>query len=86
MARPVGLEEVPLLEALRVDRGLTVRDVARLTGVAHKTIMRYEAAEQTRPHGDALERLARLYNVRASTLLEDIRKTARKRERFDAAA
>lgn len=77
MARP-GLEEVSLLESLRVDRGLTIRDAADGAGIAVRTVMRYESGEQDRPHGNALEKLARFYNVRASVLLNDIRKTHRR--------
>jgi transcriptional regulator with XRE-family HTH domain len=69
--------EVSLLEALRVDRGLTIEQVCRETGVSPKTIKRYEQADTTRPSGDALERLARFYRVRASELLADIRRFAR---------
>lgn len=75
--------ETTLVEALRVDRGLTVDHVARETGVSHKTIKRYETADTDRPSGDALERLARFYGVRASVLLDDMRTFARRRNRDD---
>ncbi|HTE61056.1 MAG TPA: helix-turn-helix transcriptional regulator [Solirubrobacteraceae bacterium] len=77
--------ETTLVEALRVDRGLTVEHVAHVTGVSPKTIKRYETAETTRPSGDALERLARFYGVRASVLLDDIRTFARRWNRADDA-
>lgn len=74
MVRP-GLEEVSLLESLRVDRGLTIRDASEQAGVAVRTLMRYESGERDRPHGNALEKLARFYGVRSSVLLNDMRKT-----------
>jgi transcriptional regulator with XRE-family HTH domain len=73
--------EVTMLEALRVDRGLTLTDAADQAGVAYKTLKRYEQAETTKPQADVLERLARFYNVRASTLLDDLRRFIRQRDR-----
>lgn len=73
--------EVTLLEALRVDRGLTITDAALQSGVSYKTLKRYELAETTRPQSDVLERLARFYNVRASALLDDLRRFVRRRDR-----
>lgn len=75
--------EVTLIEACRVDRGLTIEFVASETGVSEKTITRYELALTTKPQGNALERLAMFYGVRASTLLADMRKFARDRDRDD---
>jgi len=80
---PATLSQVPLLEALRVDRGLTIKEVSDQTGIAPRTIRRYERAV-TRPRGTGLEVLARLYNVRASDLLADIRR--RYEEQEDAVA
>jgi transcriptional regulator with XRE-family HTH domain len=79
---PVGL-----LESLRVDRGLTVEQAAERTGLAPRTIRRYERA-LVHPVGDRLERLARLYGggVRASELLADIRSRMAEREQRDAVA
>lgn len=77
MARP-DLEEVSLLESLRVDRGLTIRAASDQSGVAVRTLMRYESGERDRPHGNALEKLARFYNIRSSVLLNDMRKTHRR--------
>jgi transcriptional regulator with XRE-family HTH domain len=89
MAR-LALEEVSLLESLRVDRGLTIRDAADQAGVAVRTLMKYESGERDRPHGNALEKLARFYGVRSSVLLNDMRKTHRRwleaREARDAQA
>jgi transcriptional regulator with XRE-family HTH domain len=86
MAWP-GLEEVSLLESLRVDRGLTINAAAHQAGVNVRTVQRYERGLQDRPHGDALEKLARLYNVRASVILDDMRKAHRRRvERENAQA
>jgi transcriptional regulator with XRE-family HTH domain len=69
---PGTLHQVPLLEALRVDRGMTIKQVSDQTGIAPRTLRKYERAT-TRPRGAGLEILARLYNVRASDLLADIR-------------
>jgi transcriptional regulator with XRE-family HTH domain len=85
MAPPTQLSEVSLLEALRLDKGLTVPDVERQTGVNHKTISRYERGEQLNPNAAKLDALARLYGVRPSVLLDDIRRTARRRAREELA-
>lgn len=77
--RGAGLEEVSLLEALRMDRGLTRFQVDNLTGVSHKTIKRYELVETTRPSSPPLEKLAAFYGVRASAILEDMRRFDRER-------
>jgi transcriptional regulator with XRE-family HTH domain len=71
---PATLSQVSLLEALRVDRGLTIKQVSDQTGLAPRTIRRYERGNTPRPRGTGLEVLARLYNVRASDLLADIRR------------
>jgi len=75
-----GAEDITLLEALRVDRGLNVLQVQEITGVNHKTIDRYEAALTLKPLARPLEALASFYGVRASQLLADMRRFARERE------
>lgn len=71
---PQKLSQVTLLEALRVDRGLTAEAVSREAGIAHQTLKAYEMATRPRPHGPVLDRLARFYGVRTSVLLDDIRR------------
>lgn len=86
MAR-LELEEVSLLESLRIDRGLTIKAASDQAGVAVRTLMKYESGQQDRPHGNALEKLGRFYGVRSSVLLNDIRKTHKRwLERQDEAA
>lgn len=75
--------EVTLIEACRVDRGLTIEFVASQTGVSEKTITRYELALTTKPQGAALERLAAFYGLTASALLADMRRFARERDHGD---
>jgi transcriptional regulator with XRE-family HTH domain len=86
MASKHGLSEVPMLEALRKDRGVGLKELSIATGVAHNTILRYERGEAGRPHSRPLEALARFYGVRASVLLDDIRRVHREREADRAAA
>ena len=75
--------EITLLEACRVDRGLTIEYVAKQVGISEKTITRYELAQTLKPQGSGLEKLGMFYGVRASVLLADMRKFARDRERDD---
>jgi transcriptional regulator with XRE-family HTH domain len=71
------LSEVPMLEALRQDKGVGLRELVEQTGLSHRTILRYERGETNRPHAASLETLARFYGVRASVLLNDIRRVYR---------
>lgn len=64
-----------LAEALRHDKGLSAVQVERLTGVTHKTVLKYEREGQLNPHTDKVHKLARLYGVRPAVLLADLRKT-----------
>jgi transcriptional regulator with XRE-family HTH domain len=73
------LEDVSLLEALRADKGLTVMGAAAEIGMSHKTLMKYERDGLSRPRFEVLDKLGRFYNVRTSLLLEDVRKTYRRR-------
>jgi transcriptional regulator with XRE-family HTH domain len=85
MAPNRGSGEMTLLEALRTDRGLTVQRLEEITGVNHKTIVRYEKAQTVNPLSTPLEKLAAFYRVRASELLADMRRFARERgEREEA--
>lgn len=84
MVAPHELGEMTLLEALRRDRSITVPQLMEATGLAYKTILRYERAEQTNPHLTSLEALARFYDVKASVLLADMRRVARLREHRQA--
>jgi transcriptional regulator with XRE-family HTH domain len=80
------LSQVTLLEALRVDRGLTAEAVSREAGISHKTLKAYETAIRPRPHGPVLDKLARFYGVRTSVLLDDIRRAHRARMEAEEAA
>jgi transcriptional regulator with XRE-family HTH domain len=68
-------EGTSLAEALRTDKGLSAVQVERLTGVTHKTVLKYEREGQLNPHTDKVHKLARLYGVRPAILLADLRKT-----------
>jgi transcriptional regulator with XRE-family HTH domain len=73
------LEDVSLLEALRADKGLTQYVAAAEAGMSHKTLKKYEHDGLPNPRLDVLDKLGRYYNVRTSLLLEDVRKTYRRR-------
>jgi transcriptional regulator with XRE-family HTH domain len=73
------LEDVSLLEALRADKGLTQIATAREIGMSHKTLKKYEQDGLPNPRLNVLDRLGRFYGVRTSILLEDVRKTYRRR-------
>lgn len=68
-------EGTSLAEALRTDKGLSAAQVERLTGVTHKTVLKYEREGQLNPHTDKVHKLARLYGVRPAILLADLRRT-----------
>lgn len=78
MAGPT-LEDVSLLEALRADKGLTQYVAAAEAGMSHKTLKKYEQDGLANPRLDVLNKLGRFYGVRTSLLLEDVRKTYRRR-------
>jgi transcriptional regulator with XRE-family HTH domain len=69
-----------LLASLRIDRGLTLKRVAADTGLATRTIRRYEQARTTRPNAESIEALARYFDVRASTLVLDMQAFAEARD------
>jgi transcriptional regulator with XRE-family HTH domain len=73
--------EVSPLEALRVDRGLTITQVVDATGLAHKTVRKMELGQALAPTGDKLKKLAELYDTRPSELLRLIRVYRRDRDR-----
>jgi transcriptional regulator with XRE-family HTH domain len=79
-------DEVTFLEQLRVDRGLNIQDVALRSGVAHKTISRWESAYTPRPGTEALHKLARFYRVEPSTVLAHMRRDYTLRLEREAAA
>jgi transcriptional regulator with XRE-family HTH domain len=58
------------LRVLRAERGLTVRQVAELSGVAKETISQVERGER-HPYDRTLARLARAYGVPVEELLEE---------------
>ena len=78
--------EVTMLQALRMDRGLTISDVEKASGVSFKTISAYERGLKPSPRSVPLEKLARFYKVRASDLLEDLRRFIRERDELSDAA
>ena len=49
--------------------------VEKITGVTHKTVLKYEREGQLNPHTEKVHRLARLYGVRPAVLLSDLRRT-----------
>jgi transcriptional regulator with XRE-family HTH domain len=73
------LEDVSLLEALRADKGLTQYVAAAEAGMSHKTLKKYEQDGLANPRLEVLDKLGRFYGVRTSLLLEDVRKTYRRR-------
>jgi transcriptional regulator with XRE-family HTH domain len=68
-------EGISLAEALRHDKGLSAVQVGKLTGVSHKTVLKYEREGMVNPHSEKVHALARLYNVRPAVLLADLRRT-----------
>lgn len=73
------LSDVSWLESLRVDRGISLAQAVRETGVSHKTIRKYEDADGCMyPHPKTLQKLADYYGVTPSQILNDMRKRARK--------
>jgi len=58
------------LRVLRAERGLTVRQVAELSGVAKETISQIERGER-HPYDRTLAKLARAYDVPIQDLLEE---------------
>lgn len=57
-----------LLRAEREKRGLTVRDVARRSGVSAATLSRLERAQLAKPDSDKLRAVARVLGVSESDL------------------
>lgn len=86
MPPQVAPEGVSLAEALRHDKGLSAVQVEKLTGVTHKTVLKYEREGMLNPHSEKVASLARLYAVRPAVLLADIRRTYYRNQRDDAAA
>lgn len=72
---PPAPEGTSLAEALRQDKGLSAVQVEKITGVTHKTVLKYEREGQLNPHTDKVHKLARLYGVRPAVLLSDLRRT-----------
>jgi len=58
------------LRVLRAERGLTVRQVAELSGVAKETISQIERGER-HPYDRTLAKLARAYSVPVQDLIEE---------------
>jgi transcriptional regulator with XRE-family HTH domain len=58
------------LRVLRAERGLTVREVAELSGVAKETISQVERGER-HPYDRTLAKLAKVYEVPVEDLLEE---------------
>jgi len=58
------------LRVLRAERGLTVRDVAGLSGVAKETISQIERGER-HPYDRTLAKLAQAYDVHVEELIEE---------------
>src|SRR5215203_5323934 len=58
------------LRVLRAERGLTVRQVAELSGVAKETISQVERGER-HPYDRTLAKLAKVYEVPVEDLLEE---------------
>lgn len=76
---------VTTLERLRVDRGLSQRDVQRAAGLNRRTLKQLELAQTNDPRVGTIQRLARLYEVEPAWLLEQIRHDRHARTERDAA-
>lgn len=57
-------------QMLRYERGLTVQDVARRSGVSHMTIARLESGETAKPLAPVAAALAKVYGVTIAELLD----------------
>ena len=81
MAAPPNYRpRLTLLLTLRMDRGFSIAEVERRTGVSHKTIKDYECGRKMSPHAGVLHKLATLYDVPPSVLLKDMREQYEYRE------
>jgi transcriptional regulator with XRE-family HTH domain len=83
MAEHPATGDLPLVLKLRLDRGVSVAEVERQTGVNHKTIDSYESGMQLRPMVGPLKALALYYDVSVSELYADFLR--RRRELRNAA-
>lgn len=77
-----GLLSKKLLMA-RLERGLTLRDAAKLTGVSKETISELERGKR-KPHPPTLYKLAQGYEVKVADLLEQEEETALTAGKADA--
>jgi transcriptional regulator with XRE-family HTH domain len=66
--------DLPLVLRLRLERGITIAEVERQTGVNHKTIVSWENGTQLRPNAVTLKALADFYGVSPSELYADFRR------------
>ncbi len=66
------------VERLRMDKGLTQREVARRAGVSRLTVIRAEAGAM--PTGPTAKRLAGVFDMTGSELVDLLRREADGRE------
>lgn len=57
---------------LRTKRGLTQKELATLTGLTQGVIAKYET-KGTRPSGDTLIKLAKVFGIKPEILIDDER-------------
>ena len=77
--------DLPLVLSLRLERGVSVAEVERQTGVNHKTIVSYENGTQLRPLAGQLKLLADYYGVSPTDLYADFFRRRQLVEEPDAA-
>lgn len=56
-------------QVIRYERGLSLEDAARISGIAKGTIYRFEHGKVRRPHARVARALARLYDVTIDDIL-----------------
>lgn len=58
------------LRTARTEAGLSIRELARLTGVSHAYLFKLEAGQKENPSAEKLQRLAEVLEIDPSTLLQ----------------
>jgi transcriptional regulator with XRE-family HTH domain len=75
--------EVPLLERLRLAKGVSAGQVVVATGVTHKTLRRYEREPTYYPNAVTVCKLADYYGVSAAEIVRDMRAQVRAKEALE---
>lgn len=77
--------DLPLVLRLRLERGCSIAEVERETGVNHKTIVAWERGEQLRPNATTLKAVADFFGVSPTELYADFHRRRQLEEEPSAA-